>query len=237
MTSDNSDVDYTPSLGEVDSLLTAPDIDRELYQQRPTPNDYYGKIRHRINTPMQKVVKKILENHYRPRSTLSGYDKFDALPALHDHVRNEVEYRSRESYTRRFRDPHQIYRHGGNCEGQSLLLAALINSVTKLQARTLAIQSPDADVDHMIVEAGPKRSTFDYTAEQLYEFYKANGIKPAETLRFHASQTDIEPWFIVDPTRSNYIGDTKHLEGRGFITTNRDGSYDYWHIRDLISPD
>ncbi len=147
---------------------------------------------------------------------------------LHHYVYHRLENRWRDHDT----DPLRTFRGtwaigSGNCEEKSIVLCSLLRKLPGLDTEFLTVENERGEGHALLSTRCDDFQDPDHVSDMLRTAYREiEGINCNAT-EIHWETILDEKWFVVDPIKSEYIGDvTQHVED-GYVVKHDD--YWEWH--------
>lgn len=147
---------------------------------------------------------------------------------LHHHVRTEFDDQPRDHAV----EPLQTFsetwnRKGGNCEELSVLLCSLLRQVPGHRTRFITVDNPECQGHALLQITFTDLDDPERVARLLRVAYKYVEEIDRSTGEIHWETEGDDHWFVVDPIKSDYVGDlSRHVE-EGYVTKD-DGTWQ-WH--------
>lgn len=185
----------------------------------------------RVNPSMGREAHKIIDSF----PEVDRYSEIELCASLHLYVRNEISYEKRGfagGNPRDYRPPEEVWRIGGNCGEQTILLASLMCSVGGIETRTMGLSREDNRIGHRLLEV--KFLNYpDNVVDILKNFYGRTTRYTVEEPYFvwTCHPDNRYTWMIADPRMSSHLGDYSSLESKGYI----DDFEDTWEWYQLDS--
>lgn len=186
---------------------------------------------------MAPIVREILERHF---SDVDGdWSPLRVAAALHFYVYQVIPYELRhEGGTRPFREPHETWRKGGNCEEKTVTLTSLYDAVKTIHTRMVAVENRTGE-GHLLVEMGTETPRSDVESE-LDAFYEDLGSVydsvPSGKRRYYVTSDDSRSWLLSDPEMSHHIGDGNSLRRQEYLRGTR-LDWQWTTVRYYVYPD
>lgn len=186
-------------------------IDR--YEERVT-DECYGLV--------SEIVEGYTVDHPTPRVVYESV-------MLHHYVRNEIVDEPRDHAVDPLKTFSETWNSGrGNCEEKSILLCSLLRKLPDQRTRFVTVDNGRLE-GHALLEIAytefddPERVA--RLVRVAHEFVEEIDQEAGE---IHWETDGGTHWFVLDPVKSDYVGDlSRHVE-EGYVHKREDGTWN-WH--------
>jgi len=186
-------------------------IDR--YEEYVT-DDRYGLV--------SNITDRYTVDHPTPRVVYESV-------MLHHYVRNEIADEPRDHATDPLKTFSETWNSGrGNCEEKSILLCSLLRGLSGHRTRFVTVDNGRLE-GHALLEIAytgfddPERVA--RLVRVAHEFVEEIDREASD---IHWETDGGDHWFVLDPVKSEYVGDVaRHVE-EGYVHRREDGTWN-WH--------
>lgn len=185
----------------------------DTYESRVT-DDCYGLV--------SEITDRYTVEHPDPRVVYESV-------MLHHYVRTELADEPRDHDV----DPLKTFSEtwnskAGNCEEQSILLCSLLRQLPDHRTRFITVDNGNLEGHALLEITYTDFDDPDRVARLIRVAHRFIEGVDREAHEIHWETDRGEHWFVLDPIKSDYVGDvSRHVE-EGYVHREADGTWE-WH--------